>query len=41
MKRVLLLLVFVLSFVPAETEFAEPKPAIDNPRQIVFSIACG
>jgi len=26
------------SFVMAETEFATPKPAIDNPRKIVFSI---
>jgi intracellular sulfur oxidation DsrE/DsrF family protein len=25
----------------ADTEFAEPKPAIDNPRQIVFSITEG
>ena len=41
MKRILLLMVFVLSFVRAETEFAEPKPAIDNPRQIVFSIPSG
>lgn len=26
------------SFVMAETEFATPKPAIDHPRKIVFSI---
>jgi len=26
------------SFVSAETEFATPKPAIDHPRKIVFSI---
>jgi len=26
------------SFISAETEFATPKPAIDNPRKIVFSI---
>jgi len=38
MKRVLVLLVFVLSFTAAETEFATPKPAIDNLRKIVFSI---
>jgi len=25
-------------FLSAETEFATPKPAIDNPRKIVFSI---
>jgi len=41
MKRVLILLLFVLSFIAAETEFAEPKPAIDNPRLIVFSIPSG
>ena len=38
MKKLLLLLVFVLSLMRAETEFANPKPAIDNPRQLVFSI---
>lgn len=25
----------------ADTEFAEPKPALDNPRQIVFSVTEG
>lgn len=25
----------------AETQFAEPKPAIDNPRKIIFSITAG
>ena len=38
MKKILILLVFVLSSIVAETEFAEPKPAIDNPRKIIFSI---
>ncbi len=28
----------LLSGLAAETEFAKPKPAIDNPRKIVFSI---
>lgn len=41
MKKILILLACVLSFTVAETEFAEPKPAIDNPRLIVFSIASG
>lgn len=41
MKKIWILLVFVLSFMTAETEFAEPKPAIDNPRQLVFSIPSG
>ncbi len=37
------LLSFLFSFLllSAETEFADPKPAIDNPRQIVFSIVDG
>ncbi|SFP35448.1 DsrE family protein [Hydrogenimonas thermophila] len=40
MKQILLLMmVFVLSF--ADTEFAEPKPSIDNPRKIVFPITKG
>jgi len=40
MKQILLLMmVFLLSF--ADTEFAEPKPSIDNPRKIVFPITKG
>ena len=36
-KFTLILLSFcMLSF--ADTEYAEPKPSIDNPRQIVFSV---
>ncbi len=38
MKNILLTLVCLLSFTTAETEFAEPKPSIDNPRQLVFSL---
>jgi len=36
----LVLLTFSISMVAmqAETEFAKPKPAIDNPRKIIFSI---
>ncbi len=41
MKKILILLACVFSFTVAETEFAEPKPAIDNPRKIVFSIPSG
>ena len=37
-KRVLILYFCLHHFVFAETEFATPKPAIDNPRKIVFSI---
>ena len=37
LKFTLILLSFcILSF--ADTEYAEPKPSIDNPRQIVFSV---
>ncbi|WP_415395947.1 DsrE family protein [Sulfurimonas sp. CS5] len=35
----ILLTLCIVSF--ADTEFAEPKPAIDNQRQIVFSIKSG
>ena len=38
LKRVLILYFCLHSFVSAETEFAIPKPAIDHPRQLVFSI---
>ncbi|MEA1880232.1 MAG: DsrE family protein [Campylobacterota bacterium] len=38
MKRLIPLLVFMISAVYAETEFAKPKPAMDNPRQLIFSI---
>ena len=37
MKYIYLLL-FVFSFANADTEFAEPKPTIIEPRKIVFSI---
>ena len=36
-KSFLLLLCF-LHYAHAETEFATPKPSIDNPRQIVFPL---
>ena len=40
MRQILLFMMFfVLSF--ADTEFAEPKPSIDNPRKIVFPITKG
>ena len=38
MKKILILLACLFSFTLAETELAEPKPAIDNPRQLVFGI---
>jgi len=38
MKRMLLILLCSYFSLFAETQFADPKPAIDNPRKIVFSI---
>ena len=38
LKKLSLLCICFHSFVMAETEFAKPKPAIDHPRKIVFSI---
>ncbi|QSZ43099.1 hypothetical protein GJV85_07680 [Sulfurimonas aquatica] len=38
MQKFTLILLSLCIMVSAETEFAEPKPAIDNPRQIMFSI---
>ncbi len=35
---VLLTLLTLFGTLSAETEFAKPKPAIDNPRKIIFSI---
>jgi len=31
-------LVFLLSFMSAETEFADPQPSLENPRKFVFPI---
>ena len=41
MKKILIVIVCLFSFTVAETEFAEPKPAIDNPRQLVFALPSG
>ncbi len=40
MRRVVALLVGVI-FLLADTEFAKPKPSIDNPRKIIFPITQG
>ena len=37
-RKISLIMVLLCSLVMAETEFAKPKPSIDNPRKIVFSI---
>lgn len=41
MKKIVILLACVFTFTVAETEFAEPKPAIDNPRQLLFALPSG
>ena len=38
MKHILMGLVFLLSFMSAETEFADPQPSLENPRKFVFPI---
>jgi len=38
MKKILVLLFMMLSFLSAETELAEPKPSLMNPRKFVFPI---
>ncbi len=38
MKKLFILLLLSISFLSAETEFAEPKPSMDNPRRFVFPI---
>jgi len=41
MKNFILILLSFCIMAFAETEYAEPKPSIDNPRQILFSIKSG
>jgi len=41
MKRIMMAIVMLVSILAADTEFAEPKPSIDNPREIVFCITEG
>ena len=38
MKKILILLFMLLSFISAETELAEPKPSLENPRKFVFPL---
>ncbi len=38
MKRLLVLVVVLFSFLGAETELTEPKPSMVNPRKFVFPI---
>lgn len=41
MIKKLLLIAFACFALYGETQFAEPKPSIDNPRKIVFCITAG
>jgi len=38
MKNIIILMLFIFNFINADTQLAEPKPAIDNPRKFVFPI---
>ena len=38
MKKILILLFLIFAYISAETEFAEPKPSMENPRKFVFPI---
>jgi len=38
MKYFTLILLSLCILLSADTEFAEPKPSFDNPRQIIFSV---
>ena len=38
MKNIFMSFVFLLTFLSAETEFADPKPSLENPRKFVFPI---
>ncbi len=40
MKKLIMILMMI-GVLFAETEFAEPKPSLDNPRQFVFPITAG
>ncbi|WP_345989723.1 DsrE family protein [Sulfurimonas sp. HSL1-2] len=39
--RFLIILLAFAAWLSADTEFADPKPALDNPRQVVFSVTEG
>ena len=38
MKKILILFFIMVNFIFAETQFAEPKPSMENPRKFVFPI---
>ncbi len=41
MRHVFMSFIFILSFLSADTEFSEPKPSLENPRQFIFPITSG
>jgi len=41
MKRMIVSLFLLLSFLNADTQFADPKPSLENPRQFIFPITSG
>ena len=41
MKYIILSLILVCTFLSADTEFADPKPSLENPRQFIFPITSG
>ncbi len=41
MIKVVLSIFLLLSFLSADTEFADPKPSLENPRQFIFPITSG
>ena len=38
MKKIFTGFIFLICFLSAETEFADPKPSLENPRKFVFPI---
>lgn len=38
MKNIIVSMLILLTFLSAETEFADPKPSLENPRKFVFPI---
>lgn len=38
MKNIIVSMLVLLTFLSAETEFADPKPSLENPRKFVFPI---
>jgi intracellular sulfur oxidation DsrE/DsrF family protein len=38
MRKIVILLFFLISFLGAETEFSNPKPSMENPRRFIFPI---